>query len=481
LTQGATNPTETYGGGELALQSAALSLNIGFNQAGVIGAGPNNFGSLVYSNGNDALSGMTISQILDAANAALAGQGLPAGYDFNRLGLLVEALNLSFVNNTASAWATAHLSAPSIVVQCAAQVPDPDPAYALAADGCSSLVTVTSLSDAITDYVNPSHYTIVRTWVATDSAGNTNSTSIRILVNDTTAPILAGQPNRTVTAGTAWDFDIPAAVDNCGGATVSVLSTVTNNAVAVAGQSTVLVTRTWQATDAAGNTNTCQQGITVVTTTPQNPPTIVASPQGQTIGSGTSTTLSVRVTGSGPFAYQWQLNGTNIAGANSRSLTLSESELADGGLYTVVVSNGSGATTSQVAVVNVLPRLEIKANGGILKLTWPAGFILQSASSPVGSYTDVAGAVSPYIYNTVTNAQKYFRLRSPDFKLTMAPQPGGQMSITGPGVPGCNFTLQASADLQHWVDVQTSPSPCSFLDAEAALYPNRYYRAVLAK
>ena len=63
----------------------------------------------------------------------------------------------------------------------------------------------------------------------------------------------------------------------------------------------------------------------------------------------------------------------------------------------------------------------------------------------------------------------------------MVPQAGGQMSITGPGVPGCNFTLQASTDLQHWVDVQTSPSPCSFLDAEAAQYPNRYYRAVLAK
>ena len=151
------------------MQTITLTLNIGFNQAGAIGAGPNNFGSLLYSNtnGTDSLSGLTISQILAAANAALAGQGLPAGYDFTSLTALIEKLNVSFPNYTVSAWAASSLSTPKMVVQCGSLVPAPDLAHVTASDACSNPVTVTSLPDIITSSINPGNYTIVRTWVAT--------------------------------------------------------------------------------------------------------------------------------------------------------------------------------------------------------------------------------------------------------------------------------------------------------------------------
>ncbi len=223
LTQDAVNPTETLGGGDLAVQAATLTLNIGFNHAGMIGAGPNNFGSLVYNNASDSLSGQTVSQILEAANGALAGGSLPAGYDFSSLSALIGNLNLSFRNYTVSPWAAAHLSEPMLVVQCASQVPAPDPKQVSASDSCSSPVTVTHLSDATTEYVNPNNYVVVRTWGAADACGNTNSTSFRIVVRDTTPPVLTSAPDRTVTAGTSWDFDPPTAADNCSSATVSVL------------------------------------------------------------------------------------------------------------------------------------------------------------------------------------------------------------------------------------------------------------------
>jgi hypothetical protein len=44
----------------------------------------------------DSLSGQSITQILAAANQALAGNGLPAGYSFDMLAALIEQLNLSF-------------------------------------------------------------------------------------------------------------------------------------------------------------------------------------------------------------------------------------------------------------------------------------------------------------------------------------------------------------------------------------------------
>jgi HYR domain len=480
ITQYAINPTTTLGGGTLASQTAALTLNIAYNQEGLIGAGPNNFGCLVYSNADDALNGASASQILATANRALGGYGLPFGYDFTSLATLVENLNLSFHNGTASPWATTHLSQPMLVVQCPAQVPAPDSKRLTASDACSSPVNVTMLQDTITDFVNAGHYTILRTWLATDAAGNTNNTSIRILVSDTTPPTLTAPPDRTVTAGTAWDFDAPTAADNCASVTVSILGTVTNAATLLSGQSAVPITRTWVATDTAGNTNTCQQTITVILPPPQEPPAIAADPQCQTIGSGGDGSLSVIATGSGPFTYQWQLNGTNIAGATGSSFTLNGTQLSNAGLYTVVVGNGGGSVTSQPAVINVLPRLSTTFSNKALHLDWPAGFILQSATNSAGPYADVLGAASPYTYSVTAGPLQFFRLRAQPFKLAQTRLPGGPVSISGPGIPGCNFIIQASTNLHDWVNLATNTSPLSALDAHAAEYPVRFYRAVLA-
>ena len=53
----------------------------------------------------------------------------------------------------------------------------PDAAHVTASDSCSIPVTVAPLADVITEYVNPNNYLIVRTWVATDACGNTNTAS----------------------------------------------------------------------------------------------------------------------------------------------------------------------------------------------------------------------------------------------------------------------------------------------------------------
>src|SRR5207302_9692824 len=100
-----------------------------------------------------------------------------------------------------------------------------------------------SLTDAITAYTCPSHYTIIRSWLAQDSAGNTNTCAYKILVNDTTPPTVSVKADRTVTAGQSWSFDEPVASDNCGAATVQVLSTITN----VISPTQTAIMRTWQA------------------------------------------------------------------------------------------------------------------------------------------------------------------------------------------------------------------------------------------
>jgi hypothetical protein len=263
ITHDAINPTDTYGANGLGRQTLALICNIAFNTAGLTSGSPNDFGSLIYAEPGDSLSGKTVSQILEIANRALAGLGLPAGYDFSSLAALVNDLNLSFHDCTVTSFATSYLSSPSIVLQCPSQVPPPDPSLVSASDTCSS-VTLSVLPDIISDQTCPSRYTITRVWVVRDACGNTSTCSYKMVVNDTTAPTLACKPDRSVPTGQAWDFDTPVAADNCGAVTVRVLSTVTN----VAGQNTFVATRTWEAVDACGNTNTCQQTITFTNTAP---------------------------------------------------------------------------------------------------------------------------------------------------------------------------------------------------------------------
>ncbi len=136
--------------------------------------------------------------------------------------------------------------------------------------------------------------------------------------------------------------------------------------------------------------------------------------------------------------------------------------------------------TSLAAVVNVAPRLFTQSNGNTLVLTWSGPFILQSATNAAGPYTDVAGASSPYYFNILSNPQTYFRLRSPSFSLMATKLPGGQFQISGAGVPGCSFVMQASTNLTTWVNLQTNLSPFVFVDTNAWRYSRRFYRALLA-
>jgi len=106
LTVDATNPTATDSG-NLAPQTAALTATVGLSG---VGGDPAGFGNLVLHDTGGSLDGSTVSEILAAANSALAGNGLPAGYTFDTLNDLVANINLSWDNCVQSEWGAAHLS-----------------------------------------------------------------------------------------------------------------------------------------------------------------------------------------------------------------------------------------------------------------------------------------------------------------------------------------------------------------------------------
>ncbi len=98
-----------------------------------------------------------------------------------------------------------------------------------------------------------------RTWQATDGCGNTATCSQTVTVSDNMPPVLTCAPDKTEVCGTAWSFDEPTAMDACSGSNV----TITVVGTETTGTCPQTSTRTWQATDACGNSATCSQTVTV--------------------------------------------------------------------------------------------------------------------------------------------------------------------------------------------------------------------------
>jgi PKD repeat protein len=80
---------------------------------------------------------------------------------------------------------------------------------------------------------------------------------------------------------------------------------------------------------------------------------ITAQPQNQIVLLGGTAIFSVTVTGTPPFSYLWQRNGTNLSGATNGFLTLTNAQISDMGFYAVSVTNPGGMLNSSNAILNV--------------------------------------------------------------------------------------------------------------------------------
>jgi Concanavalin A-like lectin/glucanases superfamily/Immunoglobulin I-set domain len=88
-------------------------------------------------------------------------------------------------------------------------------------------------------------------------------------------------------------------------------------------------------------------------------PGIVSQPESQTLAQGTNATFSVGAFGKAPLYYQWYFNLTNLLSgkvnptATNATLVLTNLQLSQSGIYSVVVTNASGSVTSQPAALTV--------------------------------------------------------------------------------------------------------------------------------
>jgi hypothetical protein len=161
-------------------------------------------------------------------------------------------------------------------------------------------------------------------------------------------------------------------------------------------------------------------------------PPSASSLTNQTISYGTTATFNLTVTnGSGPFTYQWQFNGTNIAGATNNSYTVAGATLAAAGNYTGTVTGLLGGVASSSATLTVLAAIATNptnlissVSGKTLTLSWPAdhiGWLLQSQTNSLSTglstnWVDVAGSVATNAVSFMMDPAQpsvFYRLRFP--------------------------------------------------------------------
>ena len=82
-------------------------------------------------------------------------------------------------------------------------------------------------------------------------------------------------------------------------------------------------------------------------------PTIVSAPVSTSAVTGEPATLRVLAQGTAPLSYQWRKDGIPLGGATAATLALASVQGAQGGSYTVLVSNSLGAATSLSAMLSV--------------------------------------------------------------------------------------------------------------------------------
>ncbi|MFY9509467.1 MAG: immunoglobulin domain-containing protein [Rubrivivax sp.] len=104
-------------------------------------------------------------------------------------------------------------------------------------------------------------------------------------------------------------------------------------------------------TNVAGSVTSVAATLTV---NPLVAATIVTQPTDATVVAGSPASFSVLAGGSSPLNYQWQRDGTDIAGANAATYTLANPTAADSGAaFGVVVGNAAGNVTSNNALLTV--------------------------------------------------------------------------------------------------------------------------------
>ena len=237
-------------------------------------------------------------------------------------------------------------------------------------------------------------------------------------------------------------------------------------------------------------------------------PVITAHPQNQMVIPGEAAAFAVAVTGPEPLRYQWRVNGADILDATNAALLIAETRMEDLGVYTVVISNNAGTTSSQPAQLSFhLPPvitvgltnqvadpgasvlLAVEAAGtGTLRYQWLLdGMLLDGQTNSTLLLEHVQHTNGGLYQISVDNGAGP---ASSQAELVVRPVFAGLqwttnslLSLTFRGTPGKAYSVLGTTNFIDWTELETvtnSAVEMEWLDQGAAESPRRVYRLRLA-
>ncbi len=174
-----------------------------------------------------------------------------------------------------------------------------------------------------------------------NSTSGSLTTSNLVMVNSITQIPMFPTPTAK-TAVLTWNISS----SNPSTALATLSGSTLNLSALSAGTSLITVT----ASDTNGNV---AQGSFTVTTS-ANSPTITSQPVSQTITAGSSVVFTTAIISSAGASYQWNFNGTAIAGATSSTYLIQAAGSSKAGNYTCTITNAAGTTTTSPASLSVI-------------------------------------------------------------------------------------------------------------------------------
>ncbi|MEO6038440.1 MAG: ice-binding family protein, partial [Saprospiraceae bacterium] len=198
-----------------------------------------------------------------AFGATLSGRGLSTA------GAISTSANV--ITLPAACNCTLDITCPSAnggTFQCISQIPTGSAANVTVNSSCgTATVTISNTSTGTGCPASP--YILTRTYLVTDTQGNTASCVVTYTAVDNIAPTISCPAAATVSCASlvpaVSTTSVVVGPDNCGGApTVTFVSDVISNQTCA---NRFTITRTYRVTDACGNSATCSQTITVADNT----------------------------------------------------------------------------------------------------------------------------------------------------------------------------------------------------------------------
>jgi len=177
-----------------------------------------------------------------------------------------------------------------------------------------------------------------------------------------------------------WYYNTTTAIAGANSATYSIpVAQVTNSG-----------SYTLQVSNSFSSTTTLAALLTVTNA----PVVIVTQPVSLVVVEGTPATLSVSVSGTAPFTYQWLLNGSPIANATNAAYSIASAFPTDSGAYRVTITNPGSTTNSSVANLTVLTQTIPPALSSIVASASQIVVTFSSPLDPVTASTAAKYAVS---------------------------------------------------------------------------------------